>query len=110
MKNKKSFKVRVMKYAHQLFKSTGNEWRECIIKAWQLYRLADNMRNGLVKFSYQKLDGTLRFAVGTLQGTSAGISVSGKKKTKPSYKIFSYFDIDKCQYRCFKVENFITQL
>ena len=33
-----------MKYAWQLFKATQQAWRICMIKAWQLYRLAKAMR------------------------------------------------------------------
>lgn len=28
--------------------------------------------------------------------------------TKPSYKTFAYFDVDKGEMRCFKIENLVT--
>lgn len=40
METRTNFRVRVMKYAHQLLKATGKSWRYCMLKAWELYRLA----------------------------------------------------------------------
>lgn len=107
MEKKVNFRVRVMKYAWQLFKTTNQAWKICMIKAWQLYRLAKAMREGVVSFFYQKADGTIRKAIGTLQNVPAGATLGGKKVTKPSYKTMAYFDVEKKSFRCFKVENLI---
>lgn len=107
METKSNFRVRVMKYAWQLFKSTNQAWRLCMIKAWQLYRLAKSMREGVVSFYYQKTDGTIRKALGTLKNLPSGATLGGKRFTKPSYKTMAYFDIEKNSFRCFKVENLI---
>ena len=104
---KSNFRVRVMKYAWHLWKSTQYSWQLCMIKAWQLYRLARRMRSGLVSFYYTKSDGSIRKATGTLKDRPSGVSLNGKHLTKPSYKTMAYFDIDKNGYRCFKVENLI---
>ncbi len=103
---KSNFRVRVMKYAHQLAKTTEYTWKICLIKAWELYRLAKKMRRGIVKFAFQKVDGSIRHASGTLYNLPAGTSIHGK--TKPSYKTFAYFDVDKGEMRCFKIENLVT--
>lgn len=108
MEAKTNFRVRVMKYAHQLFSTTGKSWRFCLLKAWELYRLAKKMREGVVRFAYEKKDGTIRFAEGTLRGIPAGSTLRGKKMTKPSFKTFAYFDMGKSEMRCFKIENLIT--
>ena len=105
---KKSFRFRVMKYAHQMFASTKNSWASCLKKAWELYRLAKEMRHGLVNFAYVKVDGTIREACGTLQNMPAGRSLNGKHMTKKSYKTFAYFDVEKGEMRCFKIENLLT--
>lgn len=103
-----NFRSRVMKYAHQLAKSTKNSWKICMLKAWELYRLAKKMRQGIVKFAFEKVDGSIRYANGTLANMPAGTSVNGKRITKPSYKTFAYFDVDKGEMRCFKIENLVT--
>lgn len=110
MEKKNNFRVRVMKYAWQLFRATKQAWRICMIKAWQLYRLAKAMREGAVTFYYEKADGSIRKAVGTLKGIPAGATLGGKKVTKPSYKTMAYFDIEKKAFRCFKVENLICAI
>ena len=108
METKTNFRVRVMKYAHQLLKATGKSWRYCMLKAWELYRLAKKMRTEIVRFAYEKADGSIRYAEGTLMNVPAGATVRGKRITKPSYKTFAYFDAQKNEMRCFKIENLIT--
>ena len=109
MEKKISFRVKVMKYAHNLFNATQESWSLCVKRAWQLYKLAKIMREREVKFSYWKADGTIRQAHGTLRNLPAGVTnANGKKRTKPSYKTFSYYDTDKNQFRCFRVENLIS--
>lgn len=78
-----------------------------MIKAWELYRLAKKMRQGPVPFYYQKADGSIRKAIGTLRNFPAGVTLNGKRITKPSFKTFAYFDIECNAFRCFKVENLI---
>ena len=96
------------KYAHQLLKATGKSWRYCMLKAWELYRLAKKMRTETVRFAYEKTDGSIRYAEGTLMNLPAGATVRGKRITKPSYKTFAYFDARKNEMRCFRIENLIT--
>lgn len=108
METKSNFRVKVMKYAHQLFRATGKNWRYCMLKAWELYRLAKKMRKSVVRFAYEKADGSIRYAEGTLMNLSAGATIGGKRMTKPSYKTFAYFDSQKGEMRCFKIENLIT--
>ncbi len=110
MNNKNNFRARVMKYAWTLYKTTHQAWRVCMIKAWQLYRLAKAMRQGSVPFYYKKADGSIRKALGTLQGIPAGATLGGKKRTKPSYKTMAYWDLDKQSFRCFRIENFICAI
>ena len=110
METKSNFRVRVMKYAWQLRKVTQQSWRLCMIKAWQLYRLAKAMRLGVVTFYYTKADGSIRKAMGTLKNVPVGATLGNKKVTKPSYKTLAYFDTEKNSFRCFKVENLICAI
>ncbi len=103
MKSVINFRSRVMKYAWQLFRATKQAWRICMLKAWQLWRLAKSMKEGTRTFWYQKTDGTIRKANGTLKNVSS----YGRRITKPSYKTMTYFDLDKNQFRCFRIENLI---
>lgn len=105
MKAKKKFRVRVMKYAHFLYERTQSAWSICLLKAWELYRLAKKMRKGVVKFAFLKLDGTVRHAFGTLQHQPVGATHRGKSE---QFKTFAYYDIEKHDMRCFRVENLLT--
>lgn len=109
MKKKANFRARVMKYAYQIWLNTKETWSVCMKKAWNLYRLAKLMRSGIVAFSYLKADGTIRNAYGTLMNLPDGITLGGKKRTKPSYKTLSYFDVEKNAFRCFKIENLMSR-
>lgn len=108
MEKKSNFRVKVMKYAHQLHAITGKSWKYCMLKAWELYRLAKKMSQGIVKFAYEKKDGSIRYAEGTLQHLPSGAMLNGKRMTKPSFKTFAYFDMEKAEFRCFKIENLVT--
>lgn len=101
-----NFRVKVMKYAHNLAKSTNNAWSICLMKAWELYRLSKRMQSQVVKFAYKKVDGTIRYALGTILDRK--IHVIGKRITKPSYKTFVYWDVERQEARSFKIENLIT--
>ena len=86
MKTTTSFRVRVMSYAHHIFVTTVISWSDALKKAWQLYRLAKLMRQGVVKFYFEKVDGSARVAYGTM----------------------CYWDTKKNAFRSFRVENFIA--
>lgn len=107
MEQKSNFRARVMKYAWQLWRATKQSRQLCMIKAWQIYKLAKAMREGVVTFYYTKTDGTIRKASGTLKNLPSGATFGGKRLTKPSYKTLTYFDIEKNAFRCFRIENLI---
>ena len=100
----KSFRTRVFQRAHQIAKNTGKTFSICLVKAWECYRLKKEMAKRTVKFAYEKVDGTLRYAVGTLQDLVLG-DVKGVRKSNP--KVVTYYDLDAMAFRCFKSENLI---
>lgn len=85
-------------------KATGKRFSVCLARAWQLYRLLKQMQQGEVWFAYEKADGTLRRARGTLQNIEGLIKGTGKE----SYKSIRYYDIDAQAFRSFKIENLIS--
>lgn len=100
-----SFRAKVMKYAWQLRRTTSETFRNCLRKAWMLWRLAKALHQGVVKFCYAKTDGTIRKAIGTLTNLTTGASLSNKKS---SDKVMTYYDLEKNSFRCFKIENLIA--
>lgn len=81
---------------------TGKNWADCLRKAWQLYRINKEMHKGSISFYFEKKDGEIRKATGTLK-----IDYEFKTQNQPNPKVFTYFDIDAGAFRCFKIENFI---
>ena len=101
---KKSFRHKVFCMAYELAHATGKTFAVCLSKAWALYRLTREMHKGVVAFAYEKADGSLRKAKGTLKDIQSLIKGTGKE----NYKTVRYFDVEAGGFRSFKVENFIT--
>jgi len=99
---KTSFRKTVMLRAYQIMNINGLTWSESLKKAWQLYKLNKDLHAGKVSFYFEKKDGEIRKATGTLK-----IDYEFKTQNQPNPKIFTYFDVDANAFRCFKVENFI---
>ena len=97
-----NFRTTVFKRAHEIAKQTGRAFAICLVKAWQIYRLKKAMLKDKVRFAYEKADGSLRYAIGTLTG-DLGIKGTGS----PNFKTLAYFDVEANGFRCFKVENLI---
>lgn len=96
---------KVMRRAWQIARATGKAFAVALSKSWQLYRLTKRMRAGIVKFAYEKADGTLRKAIGTLKDTAALVKGTGRPDDGRTVK---YYDVEADGWRSFKVENFIT--
>lgn len=90
--------------AHELANATGKAFSVCLAKAWALYRLTRRMHREVVTFAYEKADGSLRKAKGTLKDVQNLIKGTGGE----NYKTVRYYDIDKQSFRSFRIENFIT--
>lgn len=99
-----SFRHKVFCMAYELTHATGKTFAVCLSKAWALYRLTREMHKGIVAFAYEKADGSLRKAKGTLKDIQNLIKGTGKE----NYKTVRYFDVEADGFRSFKIENFIT--
>ena len=95
---------KIMRRAWVLFRTTGKAFSICLAKSWAIYRLIKRMRTDVVSFAYEKADGTLRKAKGTLQGVQALIKGTGTDTPKT----VCYYDVDSNGWRSFKIENLIT--
>lgn len=100
----KSFRSKVFLRAHQIKSATNKSFAICLAKAWTLYRMIRKMQQKVVEFAYEKKDGSLRKAQGTLQNVGMLIKGTGTN----SAKVVRYWDIEANAFRCFRVENLIT--
>lgn len=65
------------------------------------------MRGEVVRFCYQKLDGSIRYAVGTLQADAVQAHINGGGIPKRFYGMFAYLDLQQMAWRGFKEERII---
>ena len=96
---------KVMRRAWQIARVTGKAFAVALSKSWQLYRLIKQMRAGVVRFAYEKADGTLRKAIGTLKEVATLVKGTGRHDDGRTVK---YYDIEADGWRSFKVENLVT--
>ncbi len=96
----------VMCLAWQLVKRNGFTMSEALKVAWANMKLKAAMKNRIVKFYFQKVDGSIREAYGTLK-ESLLPPIKGTDSRKKSDTLQVYFDTEKQAYRSFKVANLI---
>ena len=101
----KQFLSGLMKQAWMLVKTYGFTMAEAMKQSWAIAKLRNAMRKGIVKFMYEKLDGSIRTAWGTLQESLLPASVGTGRK--PNETLVTYYDTEKGSYRSFKAANFI---
>ena len=95
----------VMKSAWQFFKMSGASFPECLVRAWRNYNLVKRMLKGIARFYFQKVDGTIREAWGTLQ--SDRLPETGENRKKNDF-VQVYFDTEKQEWRSFKKFNLVS--
>lgn len=96
----------VMRLAWQMVKKNGYSMSEALKCAWLNMKLKALMKERIVKFYFQKVDGSIREAYGTLK-ESLLPPIKGIDNRKKSDTLQVYFDTEKNEYRSFKVANLI---
>lgn len=85
-------------------KRNGYKLSEALKCAWLNIKLKAEMKKRIVKFYFQKIDGSLREAYGTM---NPDIIPAPTGTRKPADTVQTYFDTEKQEYRCFKKANLI---
>ena len=96
-------KSEIMKLAWQFVKTSGQTLSECLKIAWRNFKLLNELKTSIVKFYFQKVDGSIREAYGTLK-VEIEAQASNRKK---SDTVQTYFDTEAQEFRCFKKLNLI---
>lgn len=102
---RKSTLSRVFSLAWQFVKRNGFSLSEALKKAWANIKLHAKMQKGIVKFYYQKVDGSVREAYGTLKADLCPDTKDSGRKANPTLQ--TYYDTERQEWRCFKVANLI---
>lgn len=96
-----------MSLAWQFVKRNGYNMSEALKTAWRNIKLRTALSNGIVKFYFQKVDGSTREAFGTLkEGLIPATKGEDTRKSNDTLQV--YFDTEKQGYRCFKKANLIA--
>jgi len=96
----------IMRLAWQFVKRNGLSMSEALKVAWRNAKLKIAMRLRIVKFYFQKVDGTMREAFGTLSAKFIP-TVAGSDDRKKNDTVMVYFDAERQEWRSFKKANLI---
>lgn len=94
----------VMTLAWQFVRKNGYTMSAALKAAWLNIKLKAALSKRVVKFYFQKVDGIIREAYGTLMSNRIP-ATKGTKKTADTCQV--YFDCEKDEWRCFKKANLI---
>ena len=96
----------IMNLAWQFVKRNGFTMSEALKLAWANIKLKAAMKQRIVKFYFQKVDGSIREAYGTLKENLIPATSGDNRKRNDTVQV--YFDTEKQEYRCFKKANLIS--
>ena len=97
----------IMTSTHKFCKIAGFSLSEALKRAWANFKLVVRMCRGIVKFYFQKVDGSIREAYGTLSSRFVPAIAAGTDSRKKNDMTQTYFDTEKQVWRCFKKLNLI---
>ena len=92
--------------AWQFVKRNGYSLSEALKCAWRNIKLRKALAKGICKFTFEKVDGSIRQAFGTL--SEALIPATNGSDRRKNDTVQVYFDTEKQEYRCFKKANLLT--
>lgn len=107
MSNSAKYQLKaVMTLAWQFVKRNGFTMSEALRTAWRNIKLKTRLHIGIVKFYFQKVDGSIREAYGTLKSDLLP-PTQGNDTRKKNDTVQVYYDTEAQGYRCFKMANLV---
>ena len=97
----------IMTLAWQFVKRNGFTMSEALKAAWANIKLKAAMKNRIVKFYFQKVDGSVRETYGTLKDNLIP-AIAGTDNRKRNDTVQVFYDTEKQEWRCFKKANLIS--
>ena len=97
----------VLTLAHQIRRQNQFlTWGQCQAQAWQVVRLRSALHAGITRFTFQKQDGEVREAFGTLNPSLFQYEHKGSDRAESPTAI-RYFDLEKGAWRSFRAERIL---
>ena len=105
----KQFLSDLMLQAWQFVKRNGLSLSEALRISWLNAKLRLALALRIVKFYFQKIDGTIREAYGTLnlRRIPAATTTGGGAARRQNDTVQNYFDTEKREWRCFRKAGLI---
>lgn len=97
----------VMNTAWRFFRITGESFSECLKRSWLLLKLKMQMKKRTVQFFYQKVNGEIRQAFGTMRDEVIADKIKGNDTRRKNDDLFTYWDCEKVAFRSFKKFNLV---
>lgn len=86
-----------------------NSFSEALKTAWAKVKLLTKLRKGIAYFSFTKVSGEVREAIGTLHTNNFDYTPKGNGKARKSNLLqVKFFDVEKRAFRSLKIQNLIT--
>jgi hypothetical protein len=104
MKEFKSTMREIMNMAWSMVRMYGYTISKAMHIAWLNIKLKMQLKNKIVEFYYQKVDGSVRQAFGTLKENIVP-QTQGVRRSAESCQV--YYDTEKQEWRCYKKCNLI---
>ena len=101
---KKEFLSDLMRLAWQFVKRNGFTLSAALKVAWRNAKLKIEMAVRIVKFYFQKVDGTIREAYGTLNSRLVP-QTGGNRRKNDTIQV--YYDTERQEWRSFKKANLV---
>lgn len=101
----REFLHEVMSLAWGFVKRNGFSMSEALKIAWANMKLKSEMKKAIVKFYFQKVDGSIREAYGTLKDNLLPETRGTDRKPNDTTQI--YFDTERQEWRCYKKANLL---
>lgn len=105
MKSSKYNRSEIFALAHQFIRMYGVSLSEALKTAWRNAKLKNALHLAIVHFFFQKVDGTIREAYGTLSEDRIPATQENNRKKNATVQV--YFDTEKKEWRCFKKINLV---
>jgi len=97
----------ILTLAHQIRRQNQFlSWGQCQAQAWQVARLRAALRAGATRFTFQKENGEVRVAYGTLNQQFFEYEYKGSDRAENPTAI-KYYDLDKNAWRSFRAERIL---
>ncbi|MBQ4394469.1 MAG: DUF2693 domain-containing protein [Paludibacteraceae bacterium] len=98
---------RAMFYAH-VFARRGMSKSYSLRYGWMMVSLRTALQNGILRFRFVKANGDIRDAKGTLHPLLIpdDKAPKGTETGKPDFSTIAFFDLDKQEWRSFRITDF----